>query len=50
MAVRPSTEKAAPAPPLTGLVAADQLAFATLRHCGASLALERGFGIRRCRR
>lgn len=35
---------------LTGFVALNQLAFASVRHCGASLILERGFGARRCGR
>lgn len=35
---------------LTGFVAVNQLAFAALRHCGASLVLERAFGVRRCGR
>jgi fatty acid desaturase len=32
---------------LTGFVALNQLAFASFGHCGASLILERGFGVRR---
>lgn len=32
---------------LTGFVAVNQLAFASIGHCGASLILERGFGLRR---
>ncbi len=35
---------------LTGFVALNQLAFASIRHCGASLVLERVFGARRCAR
>ncbi len=33
---------------LTAFVAANQLAFASIRNCGASLILERVFGVRRC--
>lgn len=33
---------------LTGFVALNQLAFASIRHCGASLILEHVFGARRC--
>jgi Inner membrane protein YgaP-like, transmembrane domain len=33
---------------LTGFVALNQLAFASVRHCGASLVLEHLFGARRC--
>jgi hypothetical protein len=33
---------------LTGFVAVNQLAFASIRHCGASLILEHVFGAKRC--
>lgn len=33
---------------LTGFVAINQLAFASIRHCGASLILEHVFGAKRC--
>ncbi len=33
---------------LTGFVALNQLAFASIRHCGASLVLEHVFGAKRC--
>lgn len=35
---------------LTGFVALNQLLFASVRHCGASLILEHVFGARRCAR
>ncbi|MFN8215894.1 MAG: DUF2892 domain-containing protein [Solirubrobacterales bacterium] len=35
---------------LTGFVAVNQLLFASIRHCGASLILEHVFGARRCAR
>ncbi len=35
---------------LTGFVAVNQLLFASVRHCGASLVLERVFGAKRCGR
>lgn len=33
---------------LTGFVALNQIAFASVRHCGASLILEHVFGAKRC--
>ncbi len=33
---------------LTGFVALNQIAFASIRHCGASLILEHVFGAKRC--